>query len=306
MGIALAPPIAGGGHPHQPRVEPVLHITFEDPVLDQDVLLRRGAFIVDRERAAPLVDAAVIDHRHARRANPLANPARKSTGALAVEITFEPVANRLVEQDPRPAGPQQHGHLTGWRIDTLQIGERLRQGLIDRAVPGFGREQIVIKPPPADPEAAGFAPPIGLRHDADVQPHQGANVAGGEAIGAENFNCRPIGREAARNLRHARIARAGGGIDRLEQFDLFGKAQRVERRGVSVEVAVVLARRRGWLGFCRIEQLQRLAGAADRCFADLIGMGKAGHFPRNPAQAKPGIARIVGGFEPPVVEHERL
>ena len=48
------------------------------------------------------------------------------------------------------------------------------------------------------------------------------------------------------------------------------------------------------------------ARAANGRLAQLIGMGKAGHLARNPAQAKPGIARIVGGFQAAIVETEGL
>src|SRR3546814_10668544 len=67
----------------------------------------------------------------------------------------------------------------------------------------------------------------------------------------------------------------------------------------------MLRRRRG-LALRRIEQGQRLGGAADRGFADVVGMGEAGHLPRHAAQAEARIGRIIGGLQPPVIEAEAL
>ena len=35
-------------------------------------------------------------------------------------------------------------------------------------------------------------------------------------------------------------------------------------------------------------------------------MGKAGHLARHAAQAETGIGRIIGGFQPPIIEAETL
>ena len=55
-----------------------------------------------------------------------------------------------------------------------------------------------------------------------------------------------------------------------------------------------------------IEQAQRFPGAGNGRSRNLVGMGKAGHLARHPAQAEAGIARIVGGFQPAIVKAEGL
>src|SRR5690606_10518163 len=102
MGETLAPAVAGWLDAHQARVQPVLHIALENPVLDQDILLRRGAFIIDAERAAASApdrarDAAVVDHGDPRSRNAFADAAREGARALAIEIALKPVTNRLVQ-----------------------------------------------------------------------------------------------------------------------------------------------------------------------------------------------------------------
>jgi hypothetical protein len=127
-----------------------------------------------------------------------------------------------------------------------------------------------------------------------------------EAVGAHDLDHRPAARKRGGDLRDTRVAAARGRVDRLEQADLGLERHRVERARVSVEVAVAVAGRRRWPGFGRIEQRQRRGGAADRRSADLISVSEAGHLARHSAQAEPGVAAVVGGFEPAVVEAEAL
>jgi hypothetical protein len=125
LGEAFATAVAGRLHAHQPGVEPVLEIAFEDAILDQHVARRRRAFIVDGQRSAALVHGAIVDHRHARRRHPLADSSGESRGALAVEIALEPVADRFVQQHPGPAGAADHRHFAGRGGDCFQVDQGL-------------------------------------------------------------------------------------------------------------------------------------------------------------------------------------
>jgi fructose-specific component phosphotransferase system IIB-like protein len=147
---ALAAAVAGGLDSHQARVEAVLHIAFEDAVLDQHRLAGRRAFVVDRKRSAAAatdraLHRAVVDDGDARRRDALADAAREGARALAVEIAFEPVADGFVQQHAGPAGAEQHGDFARGGIDRAQIDERLRQRLVDRAVPLRGLEQMIVQ-----------------------------------------------------------------------------------------------------------------------------------------------------------------
>ena len=63
--IGFAAAIAGRGNPHKSRVLPVLHIADQHAVLDQHILGRGRAFVINRDRPAPIRQRAVIQHRHA-------------------------------------------------------------------------------------------------------------------------------------------------------------------------------------------------------------------------------------------------
>src|SRR3546814_16313137 len=81
----------------------------------------------------------------------------KGAGALAVEIALQPVADRFVEQYAGPAGAEQHGELARRGVDGAQIDERLGQRFVDRAVPLFGLEHMIVPLEAAEAEIARFA-----------------------------------------------------------------------------------------------------------------------------------------------------
>ena len=77
VGIGFAAAIAGRGHAHQPGVLPVLHIAYQHTVLDQHILGRGRALVINRDRPAPVGEGAIIQHRHAFGGDALAHEAGK-------------------------------------------------------------------------------------------------------------------------------------------------------------------------------------------------------------------------------------
>ncbi len=122
--------------------------------------------------------------------------------------------------------------------------------------------------------------------------------------GAHDLDHAPAREQAGGHLRHARVLGAGDGVDLFEQSDLLLERDEVERAGIGIEMAIGPLGRRGERPLGRIEQLQRLARAADGSGADFVGMGKTGRLARHSAQAEARIARIVCGLQPSVVETE--
>ena len=133
MGVGLAAAVAGGLLPRQPRVEPVLHVAAQDAVLDEDVPPRGHALVVHVEGAAAIGDGAVVHHGDLLGGHLLAEPARERRGALAVEVAFEAVAHRLVEEDARPARPEHHRHGAGGRVHRAQLEDGLAHRLSARS-----------------------------------------------------------------------------------------------------------------------------------------------------------------------------
>ena len=216
------------------------------------------------------------------------------------------MADRFMHQDAGPARAQQHRHLARGRRDRAHVDARLRQRLVDRAVPHRLVHHLVVEIAAADAEHAGFAATIFLQDDGDVEPHQRANIGRGETVRADDLHHRPAARQAYRYLRDARIPRAGGGVDLGAERDLLGEGHDFERVGVGIEMAIGALRGRSGLSLGGIEQGERLRRLGDRRFAQVIGMGKAGHLARHAAQTKARIGRIVGGLQSTVVEAEAL
>ena len=234
MGIAFAATIARGGNTHQAGVHAVLHIGAQYAVFDQDIFLRRRAFIINRQRTTAVHHGAIINNRHAGRGNALANLAGKSTAALAVEIAFKTMADGFMQQHAGPAGPEQHGHFARGRGDRAQIGQRLRQRFINGMFPFMIFEQFVVQIAPAKTISAGFAAVAVLRDDGDIEAHQRPHVGGDKAIGAHDFDDAPAARKAHAHLRDAWVTGAGGGVDFLAQSDLLREWHEFKRIAVCI------------------------------------------------------------------------
>src|SRR3546814_10807311 len=97
-----------------------------------------------------------------------------------VEIAFEPMANRFMEQYAGPSGAEQHGHLARRGVDRAQIDERLVQRLVDCAVPLRLLEQMIVHIATAEAEIARFAAAILLDHDRDVEADERADIGRSE------------------------------------------------------------------------------------------------------------------------------
>ncbi len=310
MLIALPPSVAGRRDAHQPRIEPVLHVAFEDAVLDQHCLAGRRAFVVDAERATPVGKRSVVDHGDAGCCHPLSDPPAERTGALAVEIAFQTVADRFVQDDAGPAGGEQHRHLARRGIDAVEIDQRLPHRLVHRVPPRRAIiadvEQPVVEIAPAETVAALFAPPVRFGDDRYVKADQRADIGGGEAVGADDLHHAPAACQAGADLRDARVFCARHGVDGLQKRHLVFERHAVQRAGIGIEVAIAAPGRSGAAGGGGIEQLQRFARAPDCRLADFVGVGETGHLARHAAQTKAAVARIIGRFQPSVIPAECL
>src|SRR3546814_18009545 len=111
--------------------------------------------------------------------------AGKGRGALAVEIAFEAVTDRFVEQHAGPAGAEHHRHLAGWRRDGFEVHQCLGECDVDRAVPGPRLAPIVVEVAPAEAMENGLAPPILLDNDLDLAPPPRTQVLGAHTLAAD-------------------------------------------------------------------------------------------------------------------------
>jgi len=274
------------------------------------VLVMRGIgwLVVDGERAAPIAQRAVVHDRDAGCGYALAHEAGEGRGLLAVEIAFEPVADRLVQQDAGPAWPEDHLHFAGGRGDRIQIDEGLAHGFVDAVLPIGRINNLAERKTPAPAEAPAFLALALAHHDGHAEAHERADVGQALAVGAQDLYRLPFARDRAHDLAHARIFGARIGVDVGEQLGLLCKGHQFERIVVGIEARIrplgpVGSRTARIAGFGGRNRARR---ALDGAMAQVGRMRIGGRFARNGAQAEAlrGVERSA--FELAVVEGQAL
>jgi hypothetical protein len=232
-------------------------------------------------------EGAVVDHGDPGRGDPFAHQAREGRGLLAVEVALQAVADRLVQQDAGPAGPEHDLHFAGRCVDRVQIDQRHTQGLVDRRPPVVGRHDLGVGDAPAAAVAAALHALALANHDRDVEPHQRPDVGHTLAAGAQDLERLPLAADRGADLAHALVLGAGIGVDLLEQLDLGLEGLEAERIVVPVEQLVGAGGRPGHdAAVAAVHRGHRPGGALDRILGKLAGVGVAGRLARDGAQAE--------------------
>ena len=95
----------------------VRQVAAQHAVLDQHILLRGHALVVDIQRSAPVLNRAVVDDGAKLAGHLLPDAAAERRDTLAIEVGFKPMPHCFVQQDSRPSGTEHHGHLASRRGD---------------------------------------------------------------------------------------------------------------------------------------------------------------------------------------------
>ena len=171
------------------------------------------------KRTAASCNGAVVDDRDPGRADALADAARERAGALAIEVAFEAVTDRFVQQDARPAVAEHHRHLARRRIACRQIQERL----VDRTHRIFSRNlirEVAVIGATAAARRSLLATAVLFHDDVHRHAHERTHVGGHEAVAARDHDGFVFGRERRHYLHDARIARSGDLLDAFEERHL--------------------------------------------------------------------------------------
>ena len=294
VGEGFAPAVAGRCDAHQARIERVLQVALQDAVLDQHRAPRRIAFVVDRQRAAPVDDGAVVDDGDSLGRHALADAAGESRAALAVEVALQPVADRLVEQNARPAGAQHHRHAAGRRRLRRQIDAGLMDGVLGvLPEPRIGEVAVVVAAAAAGVTLLALAV---LDHDdREGNAHQRPHIGGHVAIRPRHQHDLPGAGDVRHDLGNARIEIAGKLLQAFEQLHFLRIGDRENRVVRHVE-------RRG--GPRReLRQRSRSAGGSDGPRrlrrplqgrqADLVGVGEGRLVAAHRAHADPLVDAVA-------------
>src|SRR5581483_8850056 len=107
---------------------------------------------------------------------PLAQAAGEGGDALPVEVALETMADRLVQEDPRPAGRQDDGHRAGRRGHRPELHDRLPRRLAREPAPALLLEEEVERHAAAPAERPDLAPAALLDDDGHVQACQWPDI----------------------------------------------------------------------------------------------------------------------------------
>jgi hypothetical protein len=129
------------------------------------------------------VPSSVVHHGDARRRHALTDATGERGAALAIEITFQAMANGLVQQHARPTRPQHHRHAAGRRFDRLQVHQCLAHRLIGESHGSAVVDQFAIAITATATGAALLTPIALLGDDLHVKADQRTHVRRQRAIG---------------------------------------------------------------------------------------------------------------------------
>lgn len=236
VAIGFATTVAGESHIHQGGVEPVLHVALEYALLDEDVAPGGRALIVDVERAAAARHRAVVDDGADVGSHLFAHQAGEGRDALAIEVAFQTVADRFVDEHTRPAGAEHQGHLAsggrfgGEHVDGIAGS---RSGML--AVEVFG-SQHVEGLTTTTAGGAGFAAGAVFGQAADVETHHRAMVHDQVAEGSGDDHGLVLGGHRHGDVFDAMVVAPGDGVALGQHRHLVGTRDGNRRALDGVEV----------------------------------------------------------------------
>ncbi len=214
---------------HEPRIQLILHVPAQNSVFNQRRALGRSSLIVDVQRAAPLRERAIINDRALRRSHALTDATREGRGSLAVEVSFEPVADGFVQQYSRPTGTQHHGHRAGGGRLRLEIHQRLTRGLATERQRQVIGNQLLERKAAARAGVTLLPTSVLLHEHGHVEAHQRAHVGRQLSVARRDENDFVDRRHTGGDLHDSRIEAARFAVDALEPRDFLLIGQRGHR-----------------------------------------------------------------------------
>ena len=301
-------PLPVGAHAHQARVELVLQVAAQHAVLDQRRALGRRAFVVDVERAATRAERAVVDDGALLGGDLLADAAGERRRALAIEVAFQAVTDRFVQQHAGPARPEHDGHRAGRRRHRVEIDERAAHRFVHQLFPAI----VLQEPREAVATAAAgialLAPAVLLDDHRYVHAHQRPHVGGDRAVARHHQHDFVRAGQARHHLLDARIDATRFDVDLLEQLHLVGIAQTFER--IDRQIQLMTGRRTPRLHrrvrTAARDRARRLRRFGQRRQHDLVRIREAGLLARQRTHADALLDAVRAVLDDAVFERPGL
>ena len=298
---------AGVGCAGETGGEFVSEIALEDTVLDEDSFLGGRAFVINVEGAPASGHGPVIYNRNLRTGDGLTNEAGKSGGFLAVEVGFKAVADCFMKEDAGPTWAENHFHFAGGSGNGAELEDGAARCFAGQV---FGAFRAVEDVEPAAAAAAGRAfrgVLVVFGDDEDVETAQRLGVRGKSAVGRGDQDAAKFFAVAGANLDDIRTEGAGGSIGSLDEVETGGQVEikTAERDGVEVSEWGILKTLNRLLGWTGGDQGRGFGGVDEALGAEIVGVGVAGAFAGEYADAAAGAGTLAGGFHDLLVDAER-
>ncbi|MCY1419394.1 hypothetical protein D9M71_349830 [compost metagenome] len=139
------------------------------------------------------------------------------------------MAHRLVQQHAGPARAHHHRQGSGRCRHRFQVHQGLAQGFAGIAHGAIFLQEIAVIGTPAAAMATTLAPTVLLDDHAHVEPHQRADIRAQAAVAGGDQDAFPDPGHAHGDLLDTRVQGTGGSVDALQQLDLLGAADHVQR-----------------------------------------------------------------------------
>ena len=213
----------------------------------------------------------------------------------------------FVQQDTRPAGPQNDLHCACWGRDRFKVHQRNPQSFAGLGLPVLWVDQAVEPQASTAAGAAAFPATVLFDDDRDIYTCHGANIADLLSIGTQNDHFLVRSGQGRRNLNHPRVQIAGKGIYLAQGLDLDGQGGSGDRIIVCIKLAVGWRRSIGQYATAFTHgQPRGFDSAGQGTFGDFRGMGVAGDFAAHRTQTESLGGVVRSRLESPVIEHQSL
>ena len=271
---------------HQAGVGFVLHIADQNTVFNQYRAAGFVAFVIDIERTASVGNIALVNDSNAFGGHALADSAGENAGFFAVEIAFQTMSDRFVQQHARPTVAQNDGHLAGRRRTGFEIGQRLFHGGINKPMHQVFIEirQIIT---PATARAALLATFALLGNDGNVHAHHRADVRSVFTVQTGDVHHVVFAGQTGHHLHDTRIGGFGQRFNFVQQRDFGSRIKTGNRVNRHMDRLAVGRCRHFDAGFAasRTNHAHGFGRAVDRIDTQAVGVGKSSFIARNGTHA---------------------
>ena len=96
------------------------------------------------------------------------------------------MANRLVQEDARPAGSEHHSHVAGRRRNRVKVDQGGAHGLAGNAPGPIILKQFNQVIAATATTAAGFAASVLFNDDLNIEAHQRSHIGGEGSVGSSD------------------------------------------------------------------------------------------------------------------------